>query len=203
MGDIFDLKKQFLSNDTMDKDTLYEKLEKKGIYRRPFDLANRAGLLTDITSKFNEGLIWLPNGKSKRVLNIDPVNAVKINDFRICEALLVKINHNILSYSINTDVKLKLEDEYDSMKLTPHYMPLVTVNMNSFYKDKEGDSIFYHVFLVDFMERKNKNLSITIENTSNYPISVDLFSINSKYNLHMYNLYYDSHSKEFGYFSTF
>lgn len=200
MGDIFELKKQFLSNDPIEKDTFYERLEKKGIYRRPFDLANRAGLLTDITSKFNEGLVWFPNGKAKRVLNIDPITAVKITDFRICEALLVKINHNILSYSIHTDVKLKLEDEYDTMKLTPHYMPLVSVNMNRFYKDKKGDSIFYHVFLVDFMERKNKNLSMTIENTSNYPIAVDMFDINSKYDLHRYNLYYDSHSNEFGYF---
>lgn len=200
MGDIFDLKRQFLNSDRMDKDPFYERLEKKGIYRRPFDLANRAGLLTDITSKFNEGLVWLPSGKAKRVLNIDPIKAVKINDFRICEALLVKINHNILSYSIHTDVKLKLEDEYDSMKLTPHYMPLVTVSMNKFYKDKKYVSIFYHVFLVDFMERKNKNLSMTIENNSNYPISVDMFDINSKYDLHRYNLYYDSRSKEFGYF---
>lgn len=203
MGDIFELKKQFLSNDTVEKDPFYEKLEKKGIYRRPFDLANRAGLLTDITSKFNEGLVWLPNGKAKRVINIDSGKAVKITDFRICDAILVKINHNILSYSIHTDAKLKLEDEYDSMKLTPHYMPLVSVSMNRFYKDKKGVSIFYHVFLVDFMERKNKNLSMTIENTSNYPISVDIFDINSKYDLHRYNLYYDSHSKEFGYFSTF
>lgn len=200
MGDIFDLKRQFLNSDRMDKDPFYEKLEKKGIYRRPFDLANRAGLLTDITSKFNEGLVWLPSGKAKRVLNIDPIKAVKITDFRICEALLVKINHNILSYSIHTDVKLKLEDEYDSMKLTPHYMPLVSVSMNRFYKDKKYVSIFYHVFLVDFMERKNKNLSMTIENNSNYPISVDMFDINSKYDLHRYNLYYDSHSNEFGYF---
>lgn len=200
MGDIFDLKRQFLNSDRMDKDPFYEKLEKKGIYRRPFDLANRAGLLTDITSKFNEGLVWLPSGKAKRVLNIDPIKAVKITDFRICDAILVKINHNILSYSIHTDVKLKLEDEYDSMKLTPHYMPLVSVSMNRFYKDKKYVSIFYHVFLVDFMERKNKNLSMTIENTSNYPISVDIFDINSKYDLHRYNLYYDSHSNEFGYF---
>lgn len=203
MGDIFDLKRQFLNSDRMDKDPFYEKLEKKGIYRRPFDLANRAGLLTDITSKFNEGLVWLPSGKAKRVINIDSCKAVKITDFRICDAILVKINHNILSYSIHTDVKLKLEDEYDSMKLTPHYMPLVSVSMNRFYKDKKGVSIFYHVFLVDFMERKNKNLSMTIENTSNYPISVDIFDINSKYDLHRYNLYYDSHSNEFGYFSTF
>lgn len=200
MGDIFELKRQFLNSDRMDKDPFYEKLEKKGIYRRPFDLANRAGLLTDITSKFNEGLVWLPSGKAKRVINIDSGKAVKITDFRICDAILVKINHNILSYSITTDVKLKLEDEYDSMKLTPHYMPLVTVSMNRFYKDKKGVSIFYHVFLVDFMERKNKNLFITIENSSNYPISVDIFDINSKYDLHRYNLYYDSHSKEFGYF---
>lgn len=203
MGDIFELKRQFLNSDRMDKDPFYEKLEKKGIYRRPFDLANRAGLLTDITSKFNEGLVWLPSGKAKRVINIDSGKAVKITDFRICDAILVKINHNILSYSIHTDVKLKLEDEYDSMKLTPHYMPLVSVSMNRFYKDKKGTSIFYHVFLVDFMERKNKNLSMTIENTSNYPISVDIFDINSKYDLHRYNLYYDSHSNEFGYFSTF
>lgn len=200
MRDIFELKKQFLNSDRMDKDPFYERLEKKGIYRRPFDLANRAGLLTDITSKFNEGLVWLPSGKAKRVLNIDPIKAVKITDFRICEALLVKINHNILSYSIHTDVKLKLEDEYDSMKLTSHYMPLVTVSMNRFYKDKKGVSIFYHVFLVDFMERKNKNLSMAIENNSNYPISVDMFDINSKYDLHRYHLYYDSHSNEFGYF---
>ena len=62
MGDIFDLKKQFLSNDTMDKDTLYEKLEKKGIYRRPFDLANRAGLLTDITSNLMKALFGFRMG---------------------------------------------------------------------------------------------------------------------------------------------